>query len=237
MILTRYLYPKHNVEYSLKLSLFQENLKESLFWAYEIYFSGFKQQVLQLLLDIFEKYFENSFRKNKINTYLQKKLAEWQKNNVDSMVAIFVENIIRCQMNECNIYQDYDKNIVKTRICDVSHTQILYIVYKDVDIQQYKNRPLIVNKSWKIPARVCLFHCLREPGSPELNLKVYENWLFYASGSSLWKSRIQKYHGMVDLEENVVKFSDEDSEESFYNLYDLEPDEQSLSIQNKWFGK
>jgi hypothetical protein len=171
--------------------------------------------------------------------YLQKKMEEWQKTQFDSTVATFVGNIINYQINECKITEDFDDKIIvkKRAIRDTMVTKILYVVYNDADIQKYKNRPLVVNKSWKIPSRVCLFHCFREPGSPELNLDEYGNWLFYASGSPLWKSRIQKYYGIVDLEEKMVRFSDEDSEESFYNLYDLEPDEQPLSVQNKWFGK
>jgi hypothetical protein len=77
---------------------------------------------------------------------------------------------------------------------------------------------------------------LREPGSPELNIRDYDEWLFQAAGSPLWKSRIQKYYGIVDYEQKTVMFSDEDKEEAFYNLYDLEPDEQSLTVQHKWLG-
>ena len=74
MILTRYLYPKHNVEYSLVIALFQENREQANFWAYELYFSGFKQQVLHELLLIFEEYFMDSIRKTKITNYLHKKI-------------------------------------------------------------------------------------------------------------------------------------------------------------------
>lgn len=217
LILTRYLYPKHNVEYSLKEAMKKENLTESLFWAYELYYSGHKRHVLQLLLNIFDNCYEHNLRKKKIDAFLQKKMEEWQQTQLDSVVATFVANIIHCQRN--------------------TNTKIIYVVYKDADIQPYKNRPFVSTKSWKIPSKMCLFHCLREPGSPELNRETYDNWLFYAAGSPLWKSRIQKYYGIVDLEEKCVKFSDTDAEENFYNLYNLEPDEQPLSVQHKWFGQ
>ena len=52
MILTRYLYPKENVEYSFKIALFEGNHEQSLFWTYELYFSGFKQETLELFRDV-----------------------------------------------------------------------------------------------------------------------------------------------------------------------------------------
>ena len=40
MILTRYLYKKSQVEYSLFISLLNRDCNEALFWTYELYFSG-----------------------------------------------------------------------------------------------------------------------------------------------------------------------------------------------------
>jgi hypothetical protein len=235
MILTRYLYPKNNVEYSLIIALLQENREQAKFWAYELYFSGFKQQVLWGLLLIFEEYFVDSTRKTKISNYLQKKIDEPSRK--DSIVATVVENIIRCQINVEKITQhlpDFQWGACSRN--NTSPTRLLFVVHQDADIQSYKNRPLISTKSWKLPSKLCKYTCLREPGSPELNIRDYDEWLFQAAGSPLWKSRIQKYYGIVDYEQKTVMFSDEDKEEAFYNLYDLEPDEQSLTVQHKWLG-
>ena len=256
MILTRYLYPKNNVEYSLIIALLQENLEQAKFWAYELYFSGFKQQVLRGLLLIFEEYFVDSTRKTKIANYLQKKIDEPSRK--DSIVATVVENIIRCQINVDKItqhlpdfqWESCSRNYISpTRLLrdgtkrsgvpdqlSEAKRRIVFIVHQDTDIQSYKNRPLIAMKSWKLPPKLCIYTCLREPGSPELNIRDYDGWLFQAAGSPLWKSRIHKYDGIVDYEEKTVMFSDEYKEEAFYNLYDLEPDEQSLIVQHKWLG-
>ena len=240
MILTRYLYPKHNVEYSLKIALFQENHEHALFWAYELYFSGFKQHVLRLLIKILDDYFASSLRKNKITKYLQKKTDGLRTQPKDSMVATFVENIIRCQINVEKLDQefpDFQWEACSRNFVLQNETKLLYIVYRDQDIQTYKNRPFISSKSWKIPSKMCKYMCLREPSSTKLNIRDYDEWLFYAAGSPLWKSRIQKYDGMVDYEQKTVRFSDEDLEESFRNVYDFEPDEQPLIVQNRWFGQ
>ena len=64
------------------------------------------------------------------------------------------------------------------------------------------------------------------------------HWLYYASFSLLWKERIEKYKGIIDSENRQVNFSEVDdlAEEllqEFYGLYGLEPDEQSIIVQNK----
>ena len=156
------------------------------------------------------------------------------------MVATCVENIIRCQINIERLNQefpDFQWEACSRNYVLQNETKLLYIVYHDSDIQMYKNRPFIYSKSWKIAGKVCKYTCLREPGSPELHIKDYDEWLFYAAGSPLWKSRIQKYDGTIDCEQKTVRFSDEDKEEAFRQLYDFEPDEQPLSVMHKWFGQ
>jgi hypothetical protein len=243
MILTRYLYPKNNAEYSLKVALFQGNCEQALFWAYELYFSGFKQQVLQFLKKNLDDYFLSSLRKKKVADYLQKKMDEWRTSRKDAMVATFVENILRCQIDVEQLRQDlpeYAWEEYSRNFAGQTDPPVLFIVYKDSDIQPYKNRPLISTKSWKIPPKVCIYTCLREPGShaPEMlfDMVVAGEWLFYAAGSPLWKTRIQKYQGIINYDKKMVTFSDEDLEEAFYNLYNLEPDEQPKTVINKWLG-
>ena len=77
-------------------------------------------------------------------------------------------------------------------------------------------------------------HITRE----ELLDRYRNHWLYYASFSLLWKERIEKYKGIVDLEKRIVTFAektgaDDDLLQEFYGLYGLEPDEQSVIVQNK----
>jgi hypothetical protein len=76
MILTRYLYPKNNAEYSLKVALFQGDREQALFWAYELYFSGFKQQVLQFLKNNLDDYFLPSSKKRSAIIYKKNRRME-----------------------------------------------------------------------------------------------------------------------------------------------------------------
>jgi hypothetical protein len=68
----------------------------------------------------------------------------------------------------------------------------------------------------------------------QLNIReaYYYNWLYYASQTPLWASRICEFNGVVDNENKSVDFEDEDDLQAFYENYGYEPDEQKLSIQN-----
>jgi hypothetical protein len=61
----------------------------------------------------------------------------------------------------------------------------------------------------------------------------YYKWLYYASQSPLWATRICAFNGIVDNETQSVEFEDEDDLQGFYKNYGYEPDEQPISIQNK----
>jgi hypothetical protein len=69
----------------------------------------------------------------------------------------------------------------------------------------------------------------------KLNIReaYYYNWLYYASQSPLWASRICDFNGVIDNETQSVEFEDEDDLQKFYENYGYEPDEQQICIQNK----
>jgi hypothetical protein len=58
-----------------------------------------------------------------------------------------------------------------------------------------------------------------------------DKWLYHASFSPLWFSRIKSCKGYVDYDKNEVKFISEDWEEEFHNRFGLEPDEQPLYVK------
>lgn len=51
MTLTRYLYDKEHVEFSLLCAIQERKREEALFWAYELYHSGFKYETNALVAD------------------------------------------------------------------------------------------------------------------------------------------------------------------------------------------
>ena len=49
IVFTRYLYLKSGVLESLECSILKNDFQESLFWGYEIYYSGFEEEIFDFL--------------------------------------------------------------------------------------------------------------------------------------------------------------------------------------------
>jgi hypothetical protein len=64
-----------------------------------------------------------------------------------------------------------------------------------------------------------------------------EKWLFHASFSPLWRDRIIENCGIIDTKKQIVEFANDDFEETFYERYGYEPDEQKPEIQCKTIQK
>jgi len=114
--------------------------------------------------------------------------------------------------------------------------------YFDVDVSDdrgWQKLGLVQRYSIDKYDYLCIFSKNRKNSSREELLDRYRNhWLYYASFSLLWKERIEKYKGIIDLEKQLVTFAeetdaDDDLLQEFYGLYGLEPDEQSVLVQNK----
>ena len=247
MILTRYLYPKHNVEFSLCVSLFKKDAEQAKFWAYEMYYSGYKKQTLDLLMAIYQEYYSEEQYKPKIMAFLQKKRCEWTKNNTkEAVVGTMIENIVRRQPDFGKIYNKWNIMQSEYRAQQLSPEslvevkKILFIVLKTENIQKYKT-PLQCDDArsrvWKLPRQVCIYPCYREPGSRISQLEDWRDlWLYLAAECPLWATRIKKFGGEVDHPRREIQFVHEDYEEEFRNLYDMEPDEQPWSVLDKWLG-
>jgi hypothetical protein len=107
------------------------------------------------------------------------------------------------------------------------------ILLDPADVDKYKNRPFVQNKTRHILRRACLYSLELDPDYKE-RTEDTDNWLVYASSSPIWLNRIKKYGGSV-VGDNVV-FANENDEETFHNWYNMDPDEQPLSVKEKWRG-
>lgn len=81
MKFTRYLYEKTCVEYSLLIALLERNSEKALFWAYELYFSGFKNQVFSLIWKYY--YLLYGCFHVQLERYMKKKTKQWLNNKKD----------------------------------------------------------------------------------------------------------------------------------------------------------
>lgn len=86
-VFTRYLYEKEEVKLSLLFSILKRK-DEAVFWAYELYYSGFKDELINLFWQIYYDFFASL--NPAFNIYLLKQLKEPIMD--DKIVAQIVEN-------------------------------------------------------------------------------------------------------------------------------------------------
>jgi len=86
-VFTRYLYEKEEVKLSLLFSILKRK-EEATFWAYELYYSGFKDELKDLFWQIYYDFFATL--NPAFNIYLLKQLKEPISD--DKIVAQLVEN-------------------------------------------------------------------------------------------------------------------------------------------------
>jgi len=314
-VLTRYLYIKDEVKIALVLCLLEKQREQSLFWAYELYYSGFREELFEFLWIIYFDFF--ALLNPSFEAYFLKKEKEWKQTSDAILVAVIVENLLirpfnsnvfivrhsipdvkselsksclSCHLNDYRpiaefinetkepLEQIYDKIISQFKLEDsqkekksknfksiiknkqsmsrqilLSRAMILstnktkgrnlYIHVEPSEIVVYETCEDPEIKPYRMLNKVCLFgtndlnhlHLFPLARSLVTDLKelYHNNWLFYASFSPIWLSRIQQYDGYCDYKEQKVIFKNEDQEESFYNKYNYEPDEQSIELKHK----
>lgn len=243
MIFTRYLYPKHNVIYSLYVSLALADAPQSLFWAYELYFSGFRTETVELLLQIYEDYYANEPIKSTFQKWLTKIVEKWRQNMQPDIVDTIIQNMIRREPDFFKIREKIpDLGWLVTNESGIIYLQKPIFVISKETPAQYHTQPAEYTKAWKLPRFVCQYVSYIDSSSEPIKLADYENWLYSASGSPIWRTRIKKYGGKISpdpsgSEGGIVEFSSVETEEEFMNWFSMEPDEQPLEIQASWFGE
>jgi hypothetical protein len=85
IILTRYLYVKEEVIHTLSMCLYTKKKEEAIFWAYELYYSGWMEDLFQLF---------SSFMNPIIQSYYLKKQTEWHTSHDANIIGSIINSII-----------------------------------------------------------------------------------------------------------------------------------------------
>jgi len=119
LIFTRYLYLKDEVRIALLVSILKKS-DDAIFWAYELFHSGFKNEFFELIWKIYYDFFATlnpSFEK-----YLIKKHKEWinedNSNRNDKIVKIIIQDLL---------FRPFNTDIFFLRnICENFEVEIVY---------------------------------------------------------------------------------------------------------------
>ena len=97
-IFTRYLYEKEEVELALTFALLNKKEEEALFWAYELYYSGFQTDLIQLLWDIYYQFYASM--NPAFYVYLLKKTTHIEEFEKDSRIlGCIINNLLTRPFN------------------------------------------------------------------------------------------------------------------------------------------
>jgi len=94
LIFTRYLYIKDEVRIALLVSILNKS-DDAIFWAYELYYSGFKHELFNFIWKIYYDFFATL--NPSFEAYLLKKHKEWLQTNEDNDMTLdrIVSSIIQ----------------------------------------------------------------------------------------------------------------------------------------------
>ena len=90
LVLTRYLYNKAQVIESLQNAIDEKDYESALYWAYEIYYSGFEDEVVDFIMLLFENRYKHHL---KLRVYIRKKYDENKITKDPTFVATILKNM------------------------------------------------------------------------------------------------------------------------------------------------
>ena len=213
-IFTRCLYDKPDVKHSMLAALLLRQRDEALFWALELYYSGFVSELVEWIQWIYAH--------PRFGKYISDVLK--YKGHTDLVIGSIVANF-------AHRTPDTNTNIGKP----VSESRI-YIVLYERDVAAFRME-LAANVLPRNYLKETCWYPIRpaksEPKS-EKDAEYLRDWLYYAAlETPVWKSRVSAYSSFrLDHPTKTAVFDDDDQMESFYDKYGLEPDEQPLSIHH-----
>jgi len=223
--LTRYLYNKTKVFQKLSITIAENNYDESLFWAYELYYSWLEIDTIDYLITIAESILPEYKR---FHRFLSKKKGEWVSTEIHekphNIIATIIKNIL-----------------IRDPTIKESDAEQIYFIISMKDLERYETKS--ISPAYKTLPTLCRYRLSNNTKLPEITeeQRLYlndfcANWLVYAARTALWANRILEYKGTINIEKKTVEFETDDLLEEFYEKYGFEPDEQSIEIQWRLAG-
>lgn len=241
-IFTRYLYYKKDVELSLLGCILKKDIEKAIFWAYELYFSGFEKELFKLLSLLYKKYYA-PINTKKLGFFLEEKKKEWANNHYKHFIIATIVHTIAQRPSLS------DGQIMPPKI-------LFFVYYKNADVEKYKTIKVSPDiRSYRILQKACIYSTEKNMDSNSFDLEEFEesdseesesretllekyfyHWEFYSFLTPVWKERIEKYGGQPNDETRKIIFTEEELEDAFYKEYGYEPDEQPAEITKRTIG-
>jgi len=220
-VFTRYLYEKFHVKYSLLNAITSGEREESLFWAYELYHSGFQEYVWDFVVDIYKKYYEVS--NPRFARWLEEIHTEWMHSKSsgspkDCLLGSIVGTLAKRVLSANDEKRAREKFLILYR--EDRHKTMDPIQRSYRYLEKVSKYPIRSQSQREVETECGLYvEYIREA-------YLGPDWLFYCRKTPIWLSRILEFRGIVDEEKKTVAFESDDDLEEFYKIWGFEPDEQ-----------
>ena len=147
LVFTRYLYIKEEVCIALLVSILNKS-DDAIFWGYELYYSGFKDEFFNLIWKIYYDFFVTL--NPAFEVYLLKKHKEWLNTNDDSQDKLVSSIIQTLLFRPFNTDMFLLRNICEKFDIDISYTKEITTLddLKDNMIQWVSNTDLRSIAQW-----------------------------------------------------------------------------------------
>ena len=272
---TRYLYHKTDVENALILSLLfpspnylknrgdlfrgTSQCESAFFWAYELYYSGFVQQLITLFWRIYYDFYavKYAFLERYFQRYLQEERLKKYPKIVGFVIRNFLYNRPTLDVFLAIRNSNADANAPQMAASLKNHPNV-----NIVGIQRLIYRAqMVYNQSTAQPATLLLkgfdnvtayetvedvppYRVLSIGRQGDLRqharyMGIFgaataapsDNWLFECLLTPFWRERITAYGGSFNLLHGRVDWETDEDMENFHDEYGYEPDEQSADTQ------
>jgi len=240
LIYTRYLYGKLEVKQSLLIALLEKKSDEALFWAYELYYSGFTDDVFAYVVNIYEEFY--SIVNPDLRKGIENARAKWLENEEEAWhLGSIVTTLCYCNFRMNGFMEKYfGLKCAPTKASDKKPG--LFIRFKPQSLVKYET----IANDGKLPRfyleRACRF-CIRKEVNQLFKTAYvsnkndyFNNWLYYAAKTPVWLERIDEHNGIINDEKKTVEFDDDDDLDAFYDEWGFEPDEQKAVVFEKSIG-
>ena len=219
-VFTRYLYEKLHVKYSLLCAMTSGEREESLFWAYELYHSGFQEYTWNLLQDIYTKYYEAANPRFKV--WFDELYGQWQKTADPCLIGSIVGTLVTRSVNANSDNPVQEKFLI---LYQEDRHNTLAPIQKPYRYLETVTKYAVWSAAQYTVETVCGL-------SAEKIREAYlgPNWLFYCRKTPAWLYRIDEFVGTVDDDDRKIAFKSDDDLEAFYERWGFEPDEQTTEM-------
>lgn len=239
LVFTRYLYVKLEVKHSLLIAILNKNVDEALFWLYELYYSGFQEEIPEYLEKIFDEFFSAA---NPRYIKLMKRVMSYEKPT-DKQLGAVVMTLCMLTYRAHGFVKSYFNVKCKPSISSPSTKRPLFIVLKASDIETYQTLPIMD------PPRLYLKEVCKYSIHKEINslfdlsnfdfrdiYRDMDRWIYYAYRSPVWEKRVVGAGGKLDHNKKAVVFENDEAHDEFWDIWNIETDEQLVSVSEKSTG-